>query len=242
MPRINTFATLSSQHSARGRHSEQKRDCRAPGMSQCVDLSDFLDGPTVADLPRVRRADQREAELFAKQGAKGINFDAYDAIDVQVTGPPHLPVVAPLQNFSDLATSLPPFLVRNLQLMHYERPTPIQKHAVPLSLAGHDLMCCAQTGSGACLPTACTMPAGWCAPSMPSWLCGRQNGCIPVPCVCGPRAHARSRPLHGGPLGLCGPSVCCDGPHQGACSADRAGGPQVGQPLSPAPSGGVRGG
>ena len=32
--------------------------------------------------------------------------------------------------------------------MNYERPTPIQKHAMPLALLGHDLMCCAQTGSG----------------------------------------------------------------------------------------------
>jgi ATP-dependent RNA helicase DDX3X len=32
--------------------------------------------------------------------------------------------------------------------MNYVKPTPIQKHALPLALAGCDLMCCAQTGSG----------------------------------------------------------------------------------------------
>jgi len=52
-----------------------------------------------------------------------------------------------LSSFKDLA-GLPPFLVRNIGLMNYERPTPIQKHALPLALLGHDLMCCAQTGSG----------------------------------------------------------------------------------------------
>ena len=40
------------------------------------------------------------------------------------------------------------FLTRNIGLMRYERPTPIQKHAIPLALGGgHDLMCCAQTGA-----------------------------------------------------------------------------------------------
>ena len=32
--------------------------------------------------------------------------------------------------------------------MNYSRPTPIQRHSVPLASAGEDLMCCAQTGSG----------------------------------------------------------------------------------------------
>ena len=39
---------------------------------------------------------------------------------------------------------LPDFLVRNVRAMKYARPTPIQRRAVPLALAGRDLMCCAQ--------------------------------------------------------------------------------------------------
>ena len=88
-----------------------------------------------------------ETELFHKQGSQGINFDNYDKIDVEVKGP-GADAVAPLQTFKDLGGALPPFLVRNIELMKYERPTPIQKYAVPLALCGHDLMCCAQTGSG----------------------------------------------------------------------------------------------
>ena len=32
--------------------------------------------------------------------------------------------------------------------MRYSKPTPIQKHAIPLVLGGKDVLCAAQTGSG----------------------------------------------------------------------------------------------
>ena len=49
-----------------------------------------------------------------------------------------------LEKFSDL-NNLPSFIARNIRLMRYESPSPIQKHSVPLGLGGLDLMCCAQT-------------------------------------------------------------------------------------------------
>ena len=88
-----------------------------------------------------------EAELFQKQGAAGINFDTYDKIEVQISGT-HSGAAPALAHFNDLGAPLPGFLARNVGLMNYTRPTPIQKHAVPLALVGCDLMCCAQTGSG----------------------------------------------------------------------------------------------
>lgn len=55
----------------------------------------------------------------------------------------------PLEHFSELGAQFPPFLSRNITLMRYERPTPIQKHSIPVAIDGAtDLMCCAQTGSG----------------------------------------------------------------------------------------------
>ena len=91
-------------------------------------------------------ADAREKALFAQQGSQGIQFDKYGDIEVQLSGP-GADTASALDDFGSLK-QLPPFLARNVALMNYRTPTPIQKHAVPLALAGCDLMCCAQTGSG----------------------------------------------------------------------------------------------
>jgi ATP-dependent RNA helicase DDX3X len=101
----------------------------------------------------------REMRLFGKQGAQGINFAKYDAIQVDVK-----PGAVQSSNnnknneatnsvasikFSDFdELKLLPTMRRNIKLMNYAKSTPIQRHAIPLALAGHDLMCCAQTGSG----------------------------------------------------------------------------------------------
>ena len=91
-------------------------------------------------------ADAREKALFAKQGTQGIEFGK-EWPQVDVSGPGSASA-APLADFESLGSALPPFLGRNIALMNYRKPTPIQQHAVPLALAGSDLMCCAQTGSG----------------------------------------------------------------------------------------------
>jgi len=36
----------------------------------------------------------------------------------------------------------------NIRKAKYDKPTPIQKWAIPLILSGRDMMACAQTGSG----------------------------------------------------------------------------------------------
>ena len=90
-------------------------------------------------------------ELFAKQGASGIDFSQYDSIPVSRSGPDSAKILA-LDSFRLLSGVLPPFLNLNLtgaDRMGYNTPTPIQRHCVPLSLSGEfDVMACAQTGSG----------------------------------------------------------------------------------------------
>jgi ATP-dependent RNA helicase DDX3X len=89
----------------------------------------------------------RELELFGTQGAQGIDFAKYDAIKVEVKNGSGEKEAG--QGFTDFdQLSLDPILRRNVGLMRYATPTPIQRHSIPIALAGNDLMCCAQTGSG----------------------------------------------------------------------------------------------
>ncbi|VDD77742.1 unnamed protein product [Mesocestoides corti] len=92
-------------------------------------------------LPRDERI---EKELFHKVNT-GINFDQYDNIPVNVTGP-DADSFEPIQTYNDL--SLTSIMRDNITCAQYSRPTPVQKYAIPIISAGRDLMACAQTGSG----------------------------------------------------------------------------------------------
>ncbi|XP_062182368.1 DEAD-box ATP-dependent RNA helicase 52C-like [Phragmites australis] len=80
---------------------------------------------------------------FEEHQNTGINFDAYEDIPVETSG---REVPPPVATFSDI--DLGEALNDNIRRCKYVRPTPVQRHAIPISLAGRDLMACAQTGSG----------------------------------------------------------------------------------------------
>lgn len=89
-----------------------------------------------------------EATLFPKRddgeaSLTGIDFDRYNDIPVDCSGE-NIP--EPISKFAD--GKFHEVLASNISLAGYEMPTPVQKHAVPISCAGRDLMGCAQTGSG----------------------------------------------------------------------------------------------
>uniref|UniRef100_A0A3Q3FQ24 RNA helicase n=1 Tax=Kryptolebias marmoratus TaxID=37003 RepID=A0A3Q3FQ24_KRYMA len=83
-----------------------------------------------------------ENELFSGSNT-GINFEKYDDIPVEATGsncPPHI------ESFHDV--DMGEIIMGNITLSRYTRPTPVQKHAIPIIKTKRDLMACAQTGSG----------------------------------------------------------------------------------------------
>jgi ATP-dependent RNA helicase DDX3X len=80
---------------------------------------------------------------FEDQENSGINFDAYEDIPVDATGENIPPSVATFAEI-DLGNALN----ENIRRCRYVKPTPIQRHSIPIALAGRDLMACAQTGSG----------------------------------------------------------------------------------------------
>ena len=71
------------------------------------------------------------------------NTQRYEDIPVEVSG---RDVPDGVERFDDL--ELPKTLLNNIRLAKFTKPTPVQKHALPVVLAGRDIMSCAQTGSG----------------------------------------------------------------------------------------------
>lgn len=55
-------------------------------------------------------------------------------------------VPPPVNLFSE--TELHEDLKNNIERCKYVKPTPVQRYAIPIAVAGRDLMACAQTGSG----------------------------------------------------------------------------------------------
>ncbi|XWS71048.1 hypothetical protein CRYUN_Cryun03dG0103600 [Craigia yunnanensis] len=87
--------------------------------------------------------DDDAEQAFNEQESIGINFDAYEDIPVETSGDN---VPPPVNTFAEI--DLGEALNLNIRRCKYVKPTPVQRHAIPISLAGRDLMACAQTGSG----------------------------------------------------------------------------------------------
>nr|CAB3237038.1 Vasa DEAD-Box Protein [Phallusia mammillata] len=116
-----------------GEEGHMARDCPSAGDD------DKKDRPPLYIPPP---PPEEEDEMFASM-QRGINFNKYDAIPVEVTG-----VNAPKFINSFEAANLPETIAANVKRAHYDSPTPVQKFSLPIILADRDLMACAQTGSG----------------------------------------------------------------------------------------------
>lgn len=84
-----------------------------------------------------------ETEIFASGITSGTNFDKFNDIPINISGED---VPASITDFE--TSKLSDFVLENIKKSGYKTPTPIQKSAIPIIMAGRDLMACAQTGSG----------------------------------------------------------------------------------------------
>jgi len=84
-----------------------------------------------------------DENIYDETCTRGIDFDKYYNVKVNVTG--HQ-VPASVSSFEEC--DLDPRLVANIKKSKWEKPTPIQQHAIPIISNKRDLMGCAQTGSG----------------------------------------------------------------------------------------------
>ena len=108
--------------------------------------------PTLTRPGRTQRAphlrqnnfeDHEVEALFSQHhNQKGISFDNYNNISVDII-PTDIEAAA---TFTDLKVER--HLAENIARCGYKNPTPVQKYGIPVTLAGNDLLACAQTGSG----------------------------------------------------------------------------------------------
>jgi len=113
-------------------------------------------------------------------------FDAYEDIPVEASGrdcPPHV------DSFDQL--DLGEVLTNNIRRCKYTKPTPVQRYAIPIGLAGRDIMACAQTGSG--------KTAAFCFPIISGLLkagsqpTGRQRKALPAALILAPTRELTSQ-------------------------------------------------
>nr|CAD7423443.1 unnamed protein product [Timema monikensis] len=122
-----------------GYRSRRKDDETGGGDSEDGDKKD--EKPREMYIPP--EPTENEEEIFGDGITSGINFNKYDSIQVKVTGE-NKP--EPIETFE--AAGLRQFVLDNVKKSGYLKPTPVQRYALPIVMAGRDLMACAQTGSG----------------------------------------------------------------------------------------------
>lgn len=91
------------------------------------------------------------------------NVSAHEDTPVEATG---IDIPPPASSFAEMGFSTKA-LTDNITRCKYVNPTPIQRYAIPVALAGRDLMACAQTGSG--------KTAAFCFPIINGILVGKQR-------------------------------------------------------------------
>ncbi|CAO4362388.1 unnamed protein product [Caenorhabditis nigoni] len=90
--------------------------------------------------------DTMEEILNMQKITEGLMFHKFFDADVQVTSCGKSVKPPPCRSFED--AKLTETMLKNVRNAGYNKTTPIQQYALPLIRDGHDIMACAQTGSG----------------------------------------------------------------------------------------------
>ncbi|KAL3426064.1 DEAD/DEAH box helicase [Phlyctema vagabunda] len=93
-------------------------------------------GPAFPELENMLFGDENHVQT-------GINFSAITSIEVFQEGSVQ---IAPVRKFED--AGLHPVMLQNVKLAGYDLCTPVQAYTLPAILKDHDVVACAQTGSG----------------------------------------------------------------------------------------------
>eukprot|EP00516_Mucochytrium_quahogii_P006642 CAMPEP_0203754854 /NCGR_PEP_ID=MMETSP0098-20131031/8403_1 /ASSEMBLY_ACC=CAM_ASM_000208 /TAXON_ID=96639 /ORGANISM=" , Strain NY0313808BC1" /LENGTH=622 /DNA_ID=CAMNT_0050646079 /DNA_START=1196 /DNA_END=3065 /DNA_ORIENTATION=- len=127
---------------------EEKKDMRRNRQQQAVQSKANKETQyfwSCVDSRHSPRKKLRENDLFGVQSKNsGIDFDKYDSIKVECSDKS----IKPLDTFEEILPHIGEDLMRSISRMGYQKPTPIQKYALPCGFGSNDLMCSAQTGSG----------------------------------------------------------------------------------------------
>uniref|UniRef100_A0A8C9GHN7 RNA helicase n=1 Tax=Piliocolobus tephrosceles TaxID=591936 RepID=A0A8C9GHN7_9PRIM len=91
---------------------------------------------------------ERNEDIYANVSTeKGVNFELYDSIPVELKGY-NCDNVVPVDSFQDSSLNLNDILLANIKRVNYDKTTPIQKYSLSIIMNKNDLIGVAQTGSG----------------------------------------------------------------------------------------------
>lgn len=102
-----------------------------------------IDKIKVKAKPEISIPEKPTVKSSESHNSNAINFDLYDNIPVNIIGEN---VPKPAETF--LECDFTEFLRSKIKAAKYDKPTPVQKNAIPIILSKQDLMASAQTGSG----------------------------------------------------------------------------------------------
>uniref|UniRef100_A0A8C9LT15 RNA helicase n=1 Tax=Piliocolobus tephrosceles TaxID=591936 RepID=A0A8C9LT15_9PRIM len=91
---------------------------------------------------------ERNEDVYTNESTeKGVNFELYDSIPVDLKGY-NCDNIVPVDSFQDSSLNLNEILLANIKRVNYDKTTPIQKYSLSIIMNKNDLIGVAQTGSG----------------------------------------------------------------------------------------------